>query len=111
VNFEALFPRVAAVVHHGGAGTTTAAARAGVPQVAIPRNYDQHYFAGRIQRLGVGVAHAPVAPTEQSLTEALARALDPAVAVRARTLAPSIRTDGARVAAERLVRIAGACAS
>jgi vancomycin aglycone glucosyltransferase len=111
VNFEALFPRVAAVVHHGGAGTTTAAARAGVPQVAIPRNYDQHYFAGRIQRLGVGVAHAPVAPTEQSLTEALARALDPAVAVRARTLAPSIRTDGARVAAERLVRIAGASAS
>jgi vancomycin aglycone glucosyltransferase len=111
VNFEALFPRVAAVVHHGGAGTTTAAARAGVSQVAIPRNYDQHYFAGRIQRLGVGTAHAPVVPTEESLTAALARALDPAVAARARALAPSIRTDGAHAAAERLVRIAGARAS
>ncbi|ROQ72993.1 hypothetical protein EDD95_5616 [Streptomyces sp. CEV 2-1] len=35
VNYHALFPRVAVIVHHGGAGTTTAA-RAGAPQVVIP---------------------------------------------------------------------------
>src|SRR5205823_5215715 len=40
VNQQALFGRVAAVVHHGGAGTTHAAARAGAPQVVIPQHYD-----------------------------------------------------------------------
>jgi vancomycin aglycone glucosyltransferase len=110
-NFEALFPRVAAVVHHGGAGTTTVAARAGAPQVAVPRNYDQHYWAQRVERLGVGTAHAPVAPTAESLSAALARALDRDVVTRARALAPSIRSDGARVAAERLVQLVAARAS
>ena len=43
VNHGALFPRVAAIVHHGGAGTIHAAARAGTPQVTIPHNYDQFY--------------------------------------------------------------------
>src|SRR5262249_16490143 len=45
VNQQALFKRVAAVVHHGGAGTTTIAALAGAPQVVIPQIYDQHYWA------------------------------------------------------------------
>jgi hypothetical protein len=49
VNHHALFSRVAAVVHHGGAGTVTAAALAGAPQVVIPQNYDQHYWASRIE--------------------------------------------------------------
>jgi UDP:flavonoid glycosyltransferase YjiC (YdhE family) len=39
-----LFPRVAAVVHHGGSGTTSAALRAGVPQVIVPHMMDQYYF-------------------------------------------------------------------
>jgi vancomycin aglycone glucosyltransferase len=110
-NLEALFPRVAVVVHHGGAGTTTAAARAGTPQVAVPRNYDQHYWARRVEQLGIGTAHAPVVPTEESLVAALARTLDRDVATRARSLAPSIRTDGARAAAERLAGIVSASAS
>jgi vancomycin aglycone glucosyltransferase len=100
VNQQALFPRVAAVVHHGGAGTTTAAARAGAPQVVIPQHYDQHYWAGRVDRLGVGVAHAPGAPTAASLTDALERALRPEVAARARAL--EVRGDGAAIAARRL---------
>ncbi len=49
-----LFPRLAAVVHHGGAGTTTAAARAGVPQIVLPHLLDQHYWAHRVQTLGLG---------------------------------------------------------
>ena len=45
VNHRALFPRCAAVVHHGGAGTTSAAARAGVPQVFAPHVTDQFFWA------------------------------------------------------------------
>ena len=87
VNLQALFKRVAAVVHHGGAGTTTAAALAGAPQVVIPQMYDQHYWAQRIHHLGIGTAHAPGAPTTDSLTSALRHALQPDVAARARSIA------------------------
>ncbi len=54
VSHARLFPRVAAVAHHGGAGTTTTAARAGAPQVLIPHLLDQHYWAERVVRLGIG---------------------------------------------------------
>ena len=106
VNQQALFPRLAAVVHHGGAGTTTAAARAGTPQVVIPQMYDQHYWARRVAALGVGTAHAPGAPSAESLTTALERALHPEVAVRARAIASTMPGNGARVAAAALVATA-----
>jgi UDP:flavonoid glycosyltransferase YjiC (YdhE family) len=48
-----LFPRVAAVVHHGGAGTTATAARSGVPQIVIPHLLDQYYWGQRLHLLGV----------------------------------------------------------
>jgi vancomycin aglycone glucosyltransferase len=102
-NLQTLFTRVAAIVHHGGAGTTTAAVGAGTPQVVIPQLYDQHYFARRIDDLGIGAAHASSAPTTDSLTSALAHALQPAVAARARSLATAARHDGALVAARRLM--------
>jgi vancomycin aglycone glucosyltransferase len=104
VNVHALFPRVAAVVHHGGAGTTTAAALAGAPQVVIPHHYDQHYWAQRVEALGVGAAHAPGAPTVDSLTAALERALRPETTARARSIAAAVRRDGTQVAAEALIR-------
>ena len=103
VNQQALFKRVAAVVHHGGAGTTTAAALAGAPQVAIPRLYDQHYWAQRIHRLGIGTAHAPGTPTNDSLTSTLEHTLQSGVAARAHAIATAVRTDGAQVAAQRLI--------
>src|SRR5262245_44404582 len=49
-----LFPRCAAVVHHGGAGTTHAAARAGVPQLLMPHLLDQFYWAHRVAVTGIG---------------------------------------------------------
>ena len=104
VNQQALFQRVAAVVHHGGAGTTHAAAWAGAPQVVIPQHYDQPYWAQRVQELGIGAARVSRVPTVESLTEALERTLDPAVADRAQSVARHIRPDGARIAAERLTR-------
>ncbi len=105
VNQQALFKRVAAVVHHGGAGTTTAAARAGAPQVVIPQHYDQHYWAQRVHQLGIGIAHAPGAPATGSLTSALERALRSEVTARAQSTASAVRSDGARVAAQRLMTV------
>ncbi|SFK05634.1 UDP:flavonoid glycosyltransferase YjiC, YdhE family [Sphingomonas sp. NFR04] len=48
-----LFPRVALAVHHGGAGTTAAATRAGLPQVVVPFLADQFFWAWRLERAGV----------------------------------------------------------
>ncbi|MFI5315402.1 MAG: glycosyltransferase [Myxococcota bacterium] len=49
-----LFPRMAAVVHHGGAGTTSAALRAGVPSVVLPFIADQKFWGARIAAIGAG---------------------------------------------------------
>jgi vancomycin aglycone glucosyltransferase len=103
VNQQRLFARVAAVVHHGGAGTTTIAALAGAPQLVVPQVYDQHYFARQVQELGIGAAHAAGIPTTTSLTAGLERALEPEMTTRARALAPAILRDGAHAAAERIV--------
>jgi vancomycin aglycone glucosyltransferase len=103
VNQQQLFRRVAAVVHHGGAGTTTTAARAGAPQVVVPQMADQPYFAGRVAELGIGTAHAGPTPTTESLSAALRTALTPEIRARATAVAGTIRTDGATVAAKRLL--------
>jgi vancomycin aglycone glucosyltransferase len=103
VNVHALFSRVAAVVHHGGAGTTTAAALAGAPQVVIPHHYDQHYWAQRVGTLGIGAAHAPGAPTVDSLASALDLALRPETIARAHYIAAAVRRDGTQVAAGALI--------
>lgn len=103
VNQQALFRRVAAAVHHGGAGTTATAARVGAPQVVVPQMYDQYYWAARVEEQGIGAAHGPVAATTDSLASALEHALGPAVAARARTVAAKVRDDGASIAARTLV--------
>ena len=103
VNHQALFGRVAAVVHHGGAGTTTAAARAGAPQLVMPQVADQPYWAGRVADLGIGTAHNGQPATIASLAAALEKTLAPATRAQASALAGTIRTDGARVAATLLI--------
>ncbi|CDX41200.1 Glycosyl transferase, UDP-glucuronosyltransferase [Mesorhizobium plurifarium] len=100
VNQQALFGRVAAVIHHGGAGTTIAAARAGAPQVVVPQIGDQPYWARRVAELGIGAAHDGAVPTVASLSAALEMALAPKVPARARALAGKIRATGADVAAK-----------
>jgi vancomycin aglycone glucosyltransferase len=105
VSHEKLLPRVAAVVHHGGAGTTAATARAGKPQVVIPHGYDQYYWAYRVQRLGVGVA-GPIAArlSVDKLVGALRKCLEPGMAARSHALAGRIELRGARIAADRLIK-------
>jgi vancomycin aglycone glucosyltransferase len=103
VNHRALFERVAAVVHHGGAGTTTTAARAGAPQVVVPQGADQPYWATRVRDLGIGAAHDGPAPTAESLSTALKAVLTEQTRARASSVAATIRTDGASVAATLLM--------
>ncbi|HET8696411.1 MAG TPA: glycosyltransferase [Gammaproteobacteria bacterium] len=103
VNNHALFPRVAAVVHHGGAGTTAAAARAGAPQLVTPLFGDQFYWASRVVELGVGATVPHAAMAEEPLTRALRQLLDPAVTPVARALAARVAArNGAELAARRL---------
>jgi vancomycin aglycone glucosyltransferase len=103
VNHQALFRRVAVVVHHGGAGTTTTAALAGTPQVVVPQIVDQPHWARRVAELGIGAAHDGPVPTSDSLASALGTALAAETRARALTVASEIRTDGATVAARRLL--------
>lgn len=107
VNQQALFGRVSAVVHHGGAGTTTTAARAGVPQVIVPQIADQSMSASRVAELGIGVAHDGSTPTVDSLSTALAAALAPEVRSEAATVAQTIDSDGTTRAARWLFNIVG----
>jgi vancomycin aglycone glucosyltransferase len=104
VNQQALFPRVAAAVHHGGAGTTATVARAGVPQLVLPMFGDQFYWASRARALGIGTSLAGVRDSG-AVTAALREVLEAPVAERARSIARQLPPDGARVAAQRLVAL------
>ena len=87
-----LFPRVAAVVHHGGAGTTTMAARAGVPQILVPHLMDQFYWGRRVQLLGLG---PPPLARKRLRADRLAAALEA-------TLENELLAERAREVGERL---------
>jgi UDP:flavonoid glycosyltransferase YjiC (YdhE family) len=92
---DRLFPRVRAIVHHGGAGTTGAALGAGVPSIVIPFSVDQPFWASRVVALGVGPA--PI-PRRRLSADRLARALiqalgDEQMGNRARTLGDLIRSE------------------
>jgi sterol 3beta-glucosyltransferase len=71
-----LFPRMAAVVHHGGSGTTGAGLRAGVPNVTIPFIADQPFWSRRVVRLGAGPKPIPARKlSAKALTEAILEAV------------------------------------
>ncbi len=89
-----LFPRVSAVVHHGGAGTTAAGLRAGRPTIIVPFFGDQPFWGRQVHRLGAGTK--PI--VQNKLTpEKLAAAIGAAVA------SPGIRRK-AEVIGERIRR-------
>jgi UDP:flavonoid glycosyltransferase YjiC (YdhE family) len=95
IPFSWLFPRVAAVVHHGGAGTTAAGLRAGVPAIVIPFFGDQPYWGRRVAELGVGPGPIPRRKlTVERLTQAIQRA------VTDQTMRQSAADLGARIQAE-----------
>jgi UDP:flavonoid glycosyltransferase YjiC (YdhE family) len=72
-----LFPRVSAVVHHGGAGTTAAGLRAGVPTVIVAFFGDQFFWGWRVHELGVGPKWIPRKRlTAEGLANAIERAIE-----------------------------------
>lgn len=70
-----LFPKMSAVVHHGGSGTTAAALRAGVPSIVLPFMADQPFWGHRVAQLGVGPN--PI-PQKKLTVEGLAQAIQAA---------------------------------
>jgi sterol 3beta-glucosyltransferase len=90
-----LFPRMRAIVHHGGAGTAAAAVLAGRPQVIWPFGVDQPFWARRMAGLGVAPAARPVtALTGPGLAAALEAALgDGRLAANAARLGTAVRTE------------------
>ncbi|MCB9764552.1 MAG: glycosyltransferase family 1 protein [Alphaproteobacteria bacterium] len=106
-----LFPRCAGAIHHGGAGTTAAALRSGVPQFIVPHFKDQYYFGHRVRRLGLGPA--PVVNrglTLKKLQAAVAEMLeDAAMASAAREVGQQVRQrDALALAIEALEQIEAA---
>lgn len=100
-----LFPKVAGVVHHAGAGTTAAAMRAGVPHLAVPFYGDTFFWGHRMSILGVGPRSIPrTRLTRRRLARALADLVrNPSYRMNARELGERIRAeDGARQAVKSL---------
>ncbi len=90
-----LFPQMATVVHHGGAGTTAAGLRAGVPTIIVPHSGDQPYWGRRVKELGVGTA--PI-PRKKLTAEKLAAAITEATS--SRTMQEKAAALGRLIAAE-----------
>jgi sterol 3beta-glucosyltransferase len=102
---EWLFPRMAAVVHHGGAGTTAAGLRAGVPTVIIPFGGDQPFWGHHVHALGVGPK--PI-PQRQLSAEKLADAIresvnDPQMQAKSAALGQKIRAEDGVTNAVRVI--------
>ncbi len=95
VPHEWLFRHVAAIVHHGGAGTTGASLRAGVPVTVVPFTMDQPFWGARVAALGVGPTPIPrTRLTRERLASALRRSLeDDAMRGRAAALGERIRAE------------------
>ena len=89
--FSDVLPRCAAIVHHGGIGTTSQALAAGIPQLIMPLAHDQPDNATRVRRLGAGTLLWP----DEFTAENIARELDklPAFQKQCADLAARVRSD------------------
>ncbi|NUS54184.1 MAG: glycosyltransferase family 1 protein [Streptomycetaceae bacterium] len=92
---DRVLPRCRAAVHHGGAGTTASALRAGLPAVVASVYADQPFWGWRVERLGAGVTLPFRRLTPDRLHRALGRVLDPAYRDRARALGDALRKEDA----------------
>ncbi len=97
VNHAAAFPACRAVVHHGGAGTTAAAMRAGMPMLVLPIGAEQPIWAAQVKRLKVGLARRFSNVTMESLVADLRTLLAPRYVARARAIATQMTKPEASV--------------
>jgi UDP:flavonoid glycosyltransferase YjiC (YdhE family) len=98
VNHAAIFPTCRAVVHHGGAGTTAAGLRAGVPTLILWVTSDQPIWAAQVKQLKVGRGRRFSGTTRESLVADLRTILAPEYVARARELASRMTKPAASVA-------------
>jgi UDP:flavonoid glycosyltransferase YjiC (YdhE family) len=105
VPYHWLFPRVAAVVHHGGSGTTASGLRAGVPSLVVPFVFDQFFWGRRVAALGVGPRPVPYRRLSPArLAGAIGEAVaDTGMRRRAEALGARIRAEDGVAAAVRIV--------
>ena len=87
VNHAAVFPKCRAIVHHGGAGTTAASLRSGIPTLVLWVGADQPVWAEAVKRSGAGTSHRFSTTTAETLRKDLATVLGPACTARAREVA------------------------
>lgn len=107
IPYDWLFERVAAAVHHGGAGTTAASLRAGAPTIVVPFFADQSFWGARVAGLGVGPRPIPRAKlSAERLAAAIRETEDAGMRERARLLGSGIRAeDGVSRAVEEFHRL------
>jgi UDP:flavonoid glycosyltransferase YjiC (YdhE family) len=98
VNYSTIFPACRALVHHGGAGTTAASLRAGVPTLILWIEADQPVWAAQVIRLKAGSARRFLATTTESLVADLRTILAPQYVARARDIAARMTKPGESVA-------------
>lgn len=108
-SFEQLLPQAAAIVHHGGIGTTARALAAGIPQVIVPQAFDQFDNASRLVRLGVARELARTDLNGTRLAWQLGTlTASPRVAQRCQELADRLRgPDAAETVADHLEKLIG----
>ena len=99
MNYAAIFPACRAVVHHGGAGTTAAGLRAGVPTLILWMADVQVIWGAAVKRLKVGTARRFSTTTEKSLVADLRTILAPEYVARAREIATRMTKPAESVAA------------
>jgi sterol 3beta-glucosyltransferase len=99
-----LLPRCRMVIHHGGAGTTSAGLRAGIPNIVVPFTADQPFWGRRVHAIGAGPRPIPVSKLSVwALTQAILEAESKASRERARLIGQQIRSeDGVGQAVKRI---------
>jgi len=99
-----LFKRCKAVIHHGGAGTTAAGLRAGLPAIILPHAVDQPFWGRRVQALGVGVSLKSLSKlSPERIRTALEKIDQPDIAKKASALAEKLRLEDGLGQAIRLI--------
>jgi UDP:flavonoid glycosyltransferase YjiC (YdhE family) len=108
INYAAIFPACRALVHHGGAGTTAAGLRAGVPTLILWMADVQFIWGAALKRLKVGTARRFSTTNEKSLVIDLRRILAPEYAARARQIATRMNqpAESVTAAADRMENFA-----
>jgi len=99
-----LFDRVSAVCHHGGAGTTAAGFKAGIPSIIVPFSNDQFAWAHRSYDLGVGAKPIPKKElSSDKLADAIRFALTDKIVANARALGQNIATENGAIECAKII--------